>query len=115
MDYPHLGLRQWPFRVVPEPTESTFLADRKELRADIEALLRTAGQHDTSSIHLFWAWFGAGKTHSLYYLGNEATRISETSSMAALRPAYSEFPQLAGGFADVYRTFVAGLDLARVV
>ena len=27
---------------------------------------------DTSSIHVLWSWYGAGKTHSLYYLQNRA-------------------------------------------
>jgi len=107
-------LVQWPFRVVPDPGEATFLADREHLRADLAALLTTAEQHDTSSIHLFWAWFGAGKTHSLYFLANEARRVTATSSMTSLRPVYSEFPQVADGFAAVYRTFIGGLDLSSL-
>jgi hypothetical protein len=64
----HLGLTRWPFPVVPDLAFSTFMADRKQLKADIDDLLRVLCRRDTSSIHLLWAWFGAGKTHSLYYL-----------------------------------------------
>jgi len=64
---------------------------------------------------LFWAWFGAGKTHTLYYLANQATEIAKDLAKNALYTVYSEFPKAARGFLDLYRVFVLGLDTDKVV
>ena|SRR3990172_1415978 len=70
--YNHLGLTRWPFPIVPEREFCTFLADRQQLRLDIAGLLTTLFRRDASSVHLFWSWFGGGKTHTLFYLANQA-------------------------------------------
>ncbi len=87
------------------------MADRAQLKSDISDLLRILSRRDTSSIHLFWAWFGAGKTHTLYYIANTATRISQQQSSNPLHTIYSEFPKSAKGFVDLYRSFVEGFTL----
>jgi hypothetical protein len=107
-----LHLERWPFRTVPDPTYATFIADRKQLREDLEALITGLQRRDASSIHLFWAWFGAGKTHSLYYLANRLAALDE--SMVAAQAVYSEFPKAPSGFVDVYRAFATGLRLSAV-
>jgi len=68
--YGHLGLRRWPFPVVPQREHCTFIAAREHLRKDVDGLIDTLSRRDTSSIHLFWSWFGAGKTHTLFYVAN---------------------------------------------
>ena len=35
MTYEHLGLRDWPFRIVPEPEFCDFLADTTALWKDM--------------------------------------------------------------------------------
>jgi hypothetical protein len=107
----HLGLIRWPFTTVPDPQYSTFIADRAQLQTDISALLTSLSRRDVSSIHLFWAWFGAGKTHTLYYLANRAAQITEQPLSNALHTVYTEFPKSARGFMDLYRSFAAGLDM----
>jgi len=56
-----------------------------------------------------WAWFGAGKTHALknieYLCHKEFTNII---------PIYIEFPKSAKNFLDIYRSFIAGIDLEVV-
>ena len=72
--FDHLCLRRWPFVVVPEPSLCNFMADREQFRADLEKLLRSLSRQNASSIHPIWSWFGAGKTHTLYYLSNRPRR-----------------------------------------
>jgi hypothetical protein len=104
--YPHLHLVEWPFRVVPDENSCSFLADRTRLSADIQTLLRNLSRQPASSMHLMWAWFGAGKTHTLrhieYLCHKEFTNII---------PVYIEFPKSAKNFLDIYRTFITGVDL----
>src|SRR3954454_19926501 len=104
MEYPNLGLAKWPFSVVPDQQHCTFIGDRTQLREDLAELLAEIQRRDASRIHLFWAWYGAGKTHSLYFLANEIRRLGTGLMMAA--PVYSEFSKAPGGFIDVYRTFI---------
>lgn len=114
MAYEHLGVTRWPFPVVPAREHCTFIADRKQLREDLQTLLIALGRQDASSIHLMWSWFGAGKTHTLYYLANKA---AETQNFAGgqLHPVYSEFPKSPRSFLDVYRAFALGLDVEDVI
>jgi len=110
MSYPHLGLRDWPFRVVPEPQFCDFLADRTTLRADVESLLVSLENRPTSTIHLMWSWYGAGKTHTAFYLANLCTQKHES-----LRPIYTECPRDAKGFPDLYRVTVAQFSIEELV
>ena len=107
--YDHLRLQQWPFGVVPQPTTSTFIADRESFRDDLEKLLRVLSRQNASSIHPIWSWFGAGKTHTLYYLSYRATQIHRKGT-SHLRTIYSEFPQNPRSFVDVYKSFASQLD-----
>ena len=113
--YKHLRLAKWPFQIVPDSEFCTFLADRRQLRADVAELLTNLTRRPTSSIHLFWAWFGAGKTHTLFYLGNEAKGISNKPLTNELHSVYSEFPKTARSFVDLYRTFIHGLSIDVLV
>ena len=113
--YDHLCLTEWPFRMVPERALCTFLADRIRLQADVSGLLAALARKDTSDIHLFWAWFGAGKTHTLFYLANRADLIGNKQTNNALHTVYSEFPKTARGFLDLYRSFLAGIDIDKLV
>ena len=111
----HLGFVQWPFSVVPRPEHCTFIAGRDQLRTDITQLLRALSRRDTSSIQVLWSWFGAGKTHALYYLDHTARLLRENAASIRLMPAYTEFPKSATGFMDLYRVIISRLDLEEVV
>lgn len=114
MSYEHLRLTRWPFPVVPERGFCDFIADRKQFRQDVEGLLRTLSRQDASSIHLLWSWFGAGKTHTLFYFANRAAQMSKQGSRQ-LYTVYSEFPKSARSFVDLYRSFAIGLDIDDLV
>ena len=97
--------------MVPRPEHCTFLAGRPELATDIEDLLRNLSRRDTSSIHVFWSWFGAGKTHSLHYLSNMTSSINEANPPVHLLPVYTEFPRSVKSFVDLYKTFMSSVDI----
>ena len=109
--YDHLRLSGWPFSIVPRPEHCNFIAARPRLASDIEELLRNLSRRDTSSIHVFWSWFGAGKTHSLYYLSNRATELNKTEPPIQLHPLYTEFPRSVKGFVDLYKSFMSEINI----
>ncbi|MEW5939335.1 MAG: hypothetical protein AB1750_06725 [Chloroflexota bacterium] len=113
--YYHLRLVRWPFPIVPNREYCTFMADRQQLRSDIELLLTTLARRDTSSIHLFWAWFGAGKTHSLFYVANQTRELNKSNTGIQLYAVYSEFPKAARSYLDLYRSFMTYLDVDTLI
>lgn len=114
-DFSHIGLTRWPFPIVPDRDYCTFIADREQLRHDVDDLLRALSRRDTSSIHLFWSWYGAGKTHTLLYLARRADELSQGDSQSVLHPVYTEFPKSARSFVDLYRSFLHSLDVDLIV
>jgi hypothetical protein len=110
----HLGLTRWPFPVVPDRDFCGFIADRKQLRADVDSLLKSLSRQEGSSIHLLWSWFGAGKTHTLFYMANRSA-VTEKSMGGRLHAIYSEFPKSPRSFLDVYRAFAVGLDVDELI
>jgi hypothetical protein len=106
--YPHLKLSDWPFRVVPAEGFYSFIADREQLSKDVSDFLRNVSRREASSMHLMWAWLGAGKTHTLQHI---AYRCRSTQGLV---PVYTEFPKSVRGFLDIYKAFIAKIDLERV-
>ena len=112
--YDHLHMTNWPFTVVPRPELCTYIAGRARLDADIRELLRHLSRRDTSSIHVFWSWFGAGKTHSLYYLLYRADELNLQNQPVPCLPIYTEFPRSVRNFVDLYKAFTASIDFSLV-
>ena len=112
--YDHLHVKDWPFAVVPRAEFCTYIAGRPQLDADTMELLRHLSRRDTSSIHVFWSWFGAGKTHSLYYLLNRAKALNLQAPPVTSFPVYTEFPHSVRNFVDLYKAFTNSIDLALV-
>lgn len=106
MKYPHLYLTDWPFRVVPDQSFCKFLADRKQLGEDVRALLNHLSRRDVSTIHAMWSWLGAGKTHTLRYIGH----LCHTA-YTGLVPIYTEFPKGGRSFIDLYRSLMTAFDI----
>ena len=112
--YDHLHFKDWPFSVVPRPDLCTYIAGRPQLDADIKELLRHLSRRDTSSIRMFWSWFGAGKTHSLHYLLNHAKALNIQSPPVRCFPVYTEFPRSVRNFVDLYKAFANSVDLSLI-
>jgi hypothetical protein len=108
--YTHLGLNRWPFPVVPEPDYCTFLAARSQVRMDVHEMVDALARRDTSSIQLFWAWFGAGKTHTVHYFSHYAAQAANAKGNNRLITVYTEFPKGAKSFLDLYRSLLVAID-----
>jgi len=96
-------LKDWPFREVPEATRCTFVAGRPKLQQTLDRLVAGTG-NPASSIFLFWASLGAGKTHALYYLINQMT------SRELFLPIYSEYPESPSGFVEIYERLARNIE-----
>lgn len=107
--YPHLHLIDWPFRIVPDESFYSFMADRTQLVSDVKTLLRNLSRRPSSCMHLMWAWFGAGKTHTLRHI-EYLCKIEFTNIV----PIYIEFPKSTKNFLDVYRAFISCVDIDTV-
>jgi hypothetical protein len=57
-----------------------------------------------------WSWYGAGKTHTAFYLANKA--VTEHHGLV---PFYTECPREASGFQDLYRVMVSQLPIDTVI
>lgn len=109
--YAHLGLSEWPFVTVPEPSFCTFLADRAMFTVEVEGIILHLLRRNPSSIHIFWAWFGTGKTHTLHYLTNRGRKMSLNAMYNELVIVYTEFPRTIRSFLDLFRAFTSSLDI----
>jgi hypothetical protein len=61
-----------------------------------------------------WSWFGAGKTHTLFYVANQCA-LTKMQLGGRLYSVYSEFPKSPRSFLDVYRAFAMGLDTEDLI
>lgn len=102
--FPHLQFKDWPFQVVPDERFVEIWADRKEVLADIHNLLQGFSRRKQSTINLLWAWFGAGKSHTLRHMQYLCRTKYQT-----IIPIYTEFPKSVKSFFDVYRYFINGI------
>lgn len=110
-NHAHLRLSRWPFPIVPDLEFCTFLAARKDVQKDVHDIVDNLARRDTSSIELFWAWFGAGKTHTLRYLSHYADKGSAKNGNGQLITVYTEFPKGAKSFLDLYRSLLVSIDM----
>jgi len=75
--YEHLNLRGWPFRVVPDLEFAAIWAGRPETKQQLERLVGRMQFLPRSSLHLLWANFGMGKTHTLLHLQHLCQRSGD--------------------------------------
>lgn len=106
-----LGLMDWPFGIIPDPETTLIWADRHELLNQINRMLRRLTGTQDSSLHLLWADFGAGKTHTLLYLRQLA--LSKYSGL--VYPIYLTLPKDARSFIDVYRAIVSSITVDKLM
>lgn len=99
-----VGLKEWPFELVPPtgPTNAWF--GRSDFRVGLERIFESWAFRRTSSIYLLWADFGAGKTHALRYL--QAKCSNDTEPVVAV---YAELPSETMDFLGVFQQIVKGI------
>ena len=103
-----MGLVEWPFQTTPDENFYSFMADRSQVKKDLGLIMRSLSRRNTSTIHLVWSWYGAGKTHTLRHMEYLCRNDFET-----LIPVYTEMPRSLRNFCDMYRSFAAALDFER--
>jgi hypothetical protein len=103
--YPHLHLTDWPFRIVPDEMSCSFMADRAQLSNEVRTLLMGLSRQPISGMHLMWAWFGAGKTHTLKHIEYLCKK-----EFTGVVPVYTEFPKGIRNFLDIYKSFIVAID-----
>src|ERR1700722_1519672 len=97
--------KYWPFDIVPRTGELIW-ADRLALKEQIVLLGRRLGRHEAVSLHLLWADFGAGKTHTLLYLKQQ----SEKGDYGDVLPLYCALPKGCRSFLDIYRAMARAIS-----
>lgn len=100
--YEHLNLRAWPFQVVPDEEFAAVWAGRPETKKQLERLLRKMQFLPKSGLHLLWANFGMGKTHTLLHIQHLCRQTKN-----GLITVYAPMPTKARGFIEVYRAIVS--------
>jgi hypothetical protein len=107
--YPHLFLVDWPFHTIPEDEYCTFMADREQMKKDVNALIRNFCRIDHSTINIMWAWYGAGKTHTLKYFNH----LYKTNKVTFFN-IYNEFPKETRSFLDLYQSFIEKVNIETI-
>jgi hypothetical protein len=100
-------LKEWPFREVPDPARCTFIAGRADLKEKLDRII-AGGSNTVSSIYLFWASLGAGKTHAFYYL------INNMGDSQRFLPIYTEYPEGSSSFAELYQKLAQNVQWENV-
>ncbi len=102
--YEHLNLKAWPFQVVPDLEFATIWAGRRKTKKQLERLLWKMQFTPKSGLHLLWANFGMGKTHTLLHLQHLCRQTP-----GRLIPVYAVMPKRIRGFLEVHRAIVSQL------
>lgn len=106
-----LRLKYWPFALVPQSGAELVWADRELLKKQITLLGRRLARHQAVSLHLLWADFGAGKTHTLLYIRQEALK----GVFGSMLPLYCALPKGCRTFVDIYRAIAQALPAALLL
>jgi hypothetical protein len=101
MAYESFNLSEWPFRTSADENFASIWAGRAKTKEQLERLLRKMTLSPKSGLHVFWANFGMGKTHTLYHL---KYRCSQTKGQ--IIPIYATMPKRSTGFLELYREIV---------
>ncbi len=102
--YPNLNLREWPFKTVPDAEFAAIWAGRPLTKLQLERLLQKMQLVPKSGLHLLWANFGMGKTHTLMHIQH---RCQQTRG--ALIPVFAVMPKRSTGFLELYREIILAM------
>ena len=105
-----LGLREWPFAVVPNPGRALIWAGRSMLLTKLNRMIRRLAGSPHSTLHVLWADFGAGKTHTLLYM-----RQSLLHNNMGILPIYTGIPREIRSFIDIYRAVVSSVTADELI
>lgn len=98
-----------PFVIVADENAGELWAGRPNTLKEIERILRRLSRRDESSLDILWANFGAGKTHTLFYLAN---RIS--SQVPNCITVIVELPEQIKNFKELYHRIARKLPVFQM-
>jgi hypothetical protein len=101
MPYENLNLNDWPFRTSADEAYASVWAGRAQTKKQLKGLLQKMELVPKSGLHVFWANFGMGKTHTLYHL-----KYLSLQSKGRIIPIYAVMPMRSIGFLELYREIV---------
>jgi hypothetical protein len=101
MPFENFNLSEWPFRTSADENFASVWAGHAKTKDQLERLLKKMTLFPKSGLHIFWANFGMGKTHTLYHL---KYRSSQTKGQ--IIPIYAVMPKRSTGFLELYREIV---------
>jgi hypothetical protein len=101
MPYDELNLKECPFRTAADENFASVWAGRPKTKLHLDRMLKKMPMIPKSGLHVFWANFGMGKTHTLFYL---KYRCSLTKGL--IIPIYAVMPKRSTGFLELYREIV---------
>ena len=128
MDLSEIGLNEFPFETVPTPERSHIWAGRVELKKKLESKVQNWKIKPGSEIDLFWADWGQGKSHSLFYMENllnnaesDIVHYVQLPSLAGVaHPFKALYDQLMANFpldilaTRVYEHFAPGNNMNQI-
>ena len=106
-----LGIGKWTFGITPDQDIILPWGDRHDLLIMISRLIRRLSGYNASTLHLLWADFGAGKSHTLLYL----RQLAINESKGRIFPIYAVLPRESKSFIDIYRAIIKGLGISNLV
>ena len=101
MPYENLNLNDWPFRTAADENYASIWAGRPNTKHQLDRLLSKMQLVPKSGLHVFWANFGMGKTHTLYHLKYHCLQTD-----GQIIPIYAVMPKRSTGFIELYREIV---------
>ncbi len=99
--YENFNLSDWPFRTAADENFASVWAGRAKTKEQLERLLKKMTLFPKSGLHVFWANFGMGKTHTLYHL-----KYCCSQTKGQIIPIYAVMPKRSTGFLELYREIV---------
>lgn len=96
--FEQLNLREWPFRPSADEHYAAIWAGRTRTKIQLTRLLSKMKIIPKSNLHIFWANFGMGKTHTLFHLKYRAQKND-----GQIIPIYTVMPKSSSGFIELYR------------
>ena len=103
--YPGLYFREWPCENVDINEAVEVWADRAAPRQQITKLLDYLNSVEKTSLHLMWADFGCGKTHTMGYIRH----LCQTE-YRNIYPLYTLVPNRVASFIDQYKNTISAFD-----
>jgi hypothetical protein len=99
--YENLNLQEWPFRTTADEDFASIWAGRPTTRKQIDHMVRKMQLFPKSGLHILWANFGMGKTHTLYHM-----RYRCLQPNSQIIPIYVVMPKRSTGFLELFREIV---------